>query len=502
MDLSSWPYLLPEYKLEAAIQIPVGSNIKDTISFIPFKEYLNSQFNFTAKSTKSNSSPIWASVNQLNKTLTVDLSKVTSVLDSTDLTLSAQMLTWSLSGDYSRAETQNYVTAFTFTNKIINLVSSNCTYYVVVNLISVFEYQFIDDENDQAVFILNSTENIIGVSSARKSNDTNTMFLYLMAYQLSDAPIDLVVNYTDIYHQSVEFHKSISIQLYIFSVFPPTLDPVSTEVHGDRWSNFTYKLPQISDPQGLNCTAKLDSNTPVWTSMNGNSVVFDTANLSYEIEQSTVITIVIENVEGAWTKYNLTVIVDPIIEPTFGIIRDITVPFGVISQITVNLSSNTEIFAENWYKNQTLSWININKNSSTIFINATNPSNQIIWVKLISFDIWGNKYESNKFNVGFELPNPPTVTNKLGPLVLFVGDEKLFLIPNDLFTSLYNLTYSVSVIHWTIDSYLKSMIQKSTISNETFLYVFGDKAKVCQLSIVASDPSNQSAQATVEVTIK
>ena len=286
---------------------------------------------------KSNSSPIWASVNQLNKTLTVDLSKVTSVLDSSDLTLNAQMLTWSLSGDYSRAETQNYVSAFTFI-KIINLVSSNCTYYVVVNLISVFEFQFIDDENDQAVFILNSTENIIGVSSARKSNDTNTMLLYLMASQLSDTPVDLVVNYTDIYHQSVEFHKSISIQLYIFSVFPPTLDPVPTEVHGDRWSNFTYELPQISDPQGLNCTAKLDSNAPVWASMNGNSVVFDTANLSYEIEQSTVITIVVENAEGAWTKYNLTVIVDPIVEPTFGVIRDITVPFGVVGQITVNLS--------------------------------------------------------------------------------------------------------------------------------------------------------------------
>ena len=67
------------------------------------------------------------------------------------------------------------------------------------------------------------------------------------------------------------------------------------------------------------------------------------------------------------------------------------------------------------------------QNSSTIFINATNPSNQIIWVKLISFDIWGNKYESNKFNVGFELSNPPTVTNKLGPLVLFAGIKNYFL---------------------------------------------------------------------------
>ena len=98
--------------------------------------------------------------------------------------------------------------------------------------------------------------------------------------------------------------------------------------------------------------------------------------------------------------------------------------------------------------------------------------------------------------------HPPTVTNTFGPLTLFVDDEKLFLIPHDLFTSTSNLTYSLFVISCTTDPYLKSYIQNSTKFDELYLYVFGDKAKSCQLSITATDLMSQTAQAIVEVTIK
>ena len=84
-DSLSWSYSFPVYNLPIAEILPVGSNIKNTANYIPFKQCQNSQFNFKVLSSTNSVAPDWASVNQLNKTLTVDLSKVTSVLDSATL---------------------------------------------------------------------------------------------------------------------------------------------------------------------------------------------------------------------------------------------------------------------------------------------------------------------------------------------------------------------------------------------------------------------------------
>ena len=137
-----------------------------------------------------------------------------------------------------------------------------------------------------------------------------------------------------------------------------------------------------------------------------------------------------------------------------------------------------------------------------ISINTSNFHQQNTWVKLVSYDTCGNKYESNSFNASLKRINPPTVTNTFGPLILFVGDEKLFLIPHDLFTSSSNLTYSLSIITCTTDHYLKWSFQNSTKFGNMYLFVFGDKAKSCQLSITVTDSMNQTAQAIFEVIIK
>ena len=502
IDYASWSYPLPIYNLPLTIILPVGSNIKNTINYIPFEQCQNSHFYFTVYKSTDSKAPDWTSVSQLNKTLIVDLSKVTSVLDSTILVLTARVLTCSLNGDYSQAQTQNYTTLFQFTNKNNDFLNSNWTYYIVMDEVSVFTFKFFDNENDQVILNANEIQNIVGFHPQRNSNDTNTISLLLQPKQISDDPVDIIVNYTDIYHQAVEFYTSINLQLYIFSVFPPVFDLNLTKVHGDMWSNFSYKLPSIADPQGLSYTVSLDSNTPQWVSLNNNSIMFDTTNSSYVIQKSSIITVIVTNEESAWTKYNLTVDVNQNLKPVFGRIDKVIATFGVVSQISVNVSSSTEIIAVNCTDNLSLSWINFSNNGSIICINATNLSQQNTWVKLVSYDTCGNKYESNSFSVNLQRMNPPTVTNTIGPLILFVGDEKLFLIPHDLFTSSSNLTNSLSVINCTTDHYLKSSIQNSTKFSNLYLYVFGDKTKSCQLSITATDPMTQKAQAIVEVTIK
>ena len=482
--------------------LPVGSNIKNTVNYIPFKQCQNSQFSFKVLRSTDSITPDWASVSQLNKTLTVDLSKITSVLDSATLILSAQILTWSFTDNNSQVQIQNYITLFQFTNQNANLVSSNYTYYIVMNEVSIFTFKFNDTDHDQALLSVNEPQNIIGFYSQRDPKDTNIVNLLLQPNQMSDQPVNIIVNYTDIYHQAAEFYTSMNIQLYIFSVYPPVFDSNLTEVHGDMWSNLSYKLPSITDPQGLRYNVSLDSNTPQWVSLRNNLITFDSTNSSYVIPKSSIITVIVTNEQNAWTKYNLTVDVDQNVKPIFETIDNTIVSLGVVSKVSINVSSSTEIIAANCTDNQTLPWISFSNNGSVMNINTTNIVKQNTWVKLISYDTCGNKYESNSFSVNLKIMHPPTVTNTFGPLTLFVDDEKLFLIPHDLFTSTSNLTYSLFVISCTTDPYLKSYIQNSTKFDELYLYVFGDKAKSCQLSITATDLMSQTAQAIVEVTIK
>ena len=371
-----------------------------------------------------------------------------------------------------------------------------------MNEVSVFTFKFNDTENDQAILIVSESQNIVGFHSQRNSNDTSIISFLLQPNQMYDGPVNIIVNYTDIYHQATELYTSINLQLYIFSVYPPVFDSNSTEVHGDMWSNFNHKLPSITDPQDLRYNVSLDLNTPQWVSLRNNSVAFDSTNSSYIIPKLTIITVIVKNEQNAWTKYNLTVDIDQNVKPVFDSYDSFIVTLGVVNQVSVNVSSSTKIIAVNCTDNQILSWINFNNNGSVININATNIVKQNIWVKLISYDTCGNKYESNSFSVNLKKMHPPTVTNTFGPLTLFIGDDKLFLIPQDLFTSSSNLTYSLSVITWTINQYLNSYIQNSTKFDEMYLYVFGDKAKYCQLSITTTDSMTQTAQAIVEVTIK
>ena len=357
IDYASWSYPLPVYNLPLTIILPVGSNVKNTVNYIPFNQCQNSQFYFTVYRSTDSKAPDWTSVSQLNKTLNVDLSKVTSVLDSTILILNARMLTCSLNGDYSQAQTQNYTTLFQFTNQNNNFVSWNWTYYIVMNEVSLFTFKFFDNENDQAILSVNETNDRVGFYTQRNLKDTNIMNLLLLPNQISDEPVNIIVNYTDIYHQAAEFYTRIRLQLYIFSAFPPVFDSNPTEVHGDMWSNFSYKLPSSADPQGLNYTVSLDLSTPRWVSFANNFIEFYTADSDYDIPKSSIITVILTNKQNAWIKYNLTVYVDQNEKPVFSNIENIIVTFGTINQVFVNVSSSTSVIAVNCTNNQMLSWI-------------------------------------------------------------------------------------------------------------------------------------------------
>ena len=102
-----------------------------------------------------------------------------------------------------------------------------------MNEVSVFTFKFNDTENDQAILIVSESQNIVGFYSQRDPKDTNIINLLLQPNQMSDEPVNILVNYTDSYHQAAEFYTSINLQLYIFSVYPPVFDSNPTEVHGD-----------------------------------------------------------------------------------------------------------------------------------------------------------------------------------------------------------------------------------------------------------------------------
>ena len=329
----------------------------------------------------------------------------------------------------------------------------------------------------------------------------SSMILLLNPNLLSDEnPISLIVSYTDIYHQSSEFYKNITYNIYIFSAFPPLFDKDLPQINATRCSNASFELPTVTDPQGLSWNISLDSNGLPWISLNNSLINLETSNLNYDIAESNLVVIKIENEKHAWTNYNLTINVTPYQNQSFSNLHNISITYGDINKFIINRSLNTSVSVVDW-TGKTLSWILYNVENSSIIVNATNIFPSINWVKLWSYDECGDEV-SDSFNITVTLGRPPAALNILGPLIVFVGEEKLFLLPHDLFVSTYNLTYFLNVINCTTDSYLDAHLEKSTKYNELYLFIYGKHSKAWSLSITATDPLNQSAQIIVGVIIK
>ena len=293
------------------------------------------------------------------------------------------------------------------------------------------------------------------------------------------------------------------MQLYLFEVDPPSFASDLPIVNIDRWTNSTVILSNIIDPNNLSWSIELEMDTPKWITLNNNELLLNSADLSFNISETTLVTLKLINEKNAWKIYNLTINLESYFYPSFTFINNITANYNEIIEIHLNnQSSINDINAVNWTSNLTIAWIKYEKQNSTLQLMPFNINIFNQCVKLSSVDSCQNKQYSNEFFITIKYSlTPPAIGNTFGPLNVYTGESKLFSIPDDLFISnqLFSLQYAVSVLSWSVKSILIANITKSDKDGQSYLYIQSLDAKTCFIIISATDSNNQSAEIIVQV---
>ena len=213
----------------------------------------------------------------------------------------------------------------------------------------------------------------------------------------------------------------------------------------------------------------------------------------------------ITNEQNAWRKYNLTINTAPYFYPSFGIINNMTAIEGKQTEIKLNLQSSFDIQVVDWANDNLISWIQFVKQNLTLIFNLINRNTKTQCARLLSNDSCNSKVFSNNFTI-FVVPfvnSPPILANKFGPLKLYTGQKKIFLIPEDLFLTSQSepLKYSVGVLNWSISSFLLVNVSFSKLDNSSYLYVNSKDPKSCFFVLSATDSSNQAAEIIIEIDV-
>ena len=186
------------------------------------------------------------------------------------------------------------------------ILNTNINYYVKINQLSVFTLEFSDQENDRIVIILEQYDEI-GLYSQQDSPSKQKIKLFLQANSYSENPINIVVTYTDSYHQDSSFYNKLNFTIYTFLVDPPLFENNPETFNANRWSNYSIMLPKITDPNGLNSTISISPSNLDWIKFSNNTLFLNTANLDFNISETTVVTLKITNSQKAWREYNQTI---------------------------------------------------------------------------------------------------------------------------------------------------------------------------------------------------
>ena len=162
----------------------------------------------------------------------------------------------------------------------------------------------------------------------QRVNKTSNVFnIFLNANSESDDQVQLVIQYTDIYHQDLTQYQMLAFNLNIFLVEPPLFVNELQIINIDRCSPYRYNFPSIVDVNNYSWDIIFNENILPWITMNSieKYLVIDGSNKSYNIPSTVIVPIKLENEMKAFTLYNLTINVIQTRELKFDFASDIII---------------------------------------------------------------------------------------------------------------------------------------------------------------------------------
>ena len=106
--------------------------------------------------------------------------------------------------------------------------------------------------------------------------------------------------------------------------------------------------------------------------------------------------------------------------------QNVSVSDDILYEFNITVASKSKVDAVDWDSNILVSWISVTNDYFKMYIYYPSQAKHTQWVKLRSYDSWGNPIYSNLFYIVAQKDynQPPSRWGSFGPLKVYAGKAR------------------------------------------------------------------------------
>ena len=249
-SLNSWNSKI-KFNLDSQYTFLVGNIYNDSIQLTPFSSWINSKILMRAWDYNSSNKTYWNIINwidfdQRNGIFTLNKSKITAA-GSIVVGFQAQSYTLLYSDSFENIVTELQKVTFIFINKNAYIEAMDSFKYLISGEIKNITVSLNDNEDDITFIKATSTAGInVFVSSTHQKNTYTLIWLGLSNVTSLE---NITLSYYDLYHSDSTSWNVLTLEMNVFVSEPPNFISDLNSITLQMWSKYTYKLPDVSDPE-------------------------------------------------------------------------------------------------------------------------------------------------------------------------------------------------------------------------------------------------------------
>ena len=258
---------LPTFLLNKAITIKFGTNINNSLSFVPYEHWQNSKFIIRVWLNDPNTDsfwtqPSWILVDQLSSSVQISFAAI-SLAGKYTLTFQSQLIVDP--NDFIDASfyTSTELLMFDLDNQNWELVSSLTGWYAVYGLSKNYTVLFSDLENDEVKIVIIKDGGLdIFVQSIN-----NTSFEFdIQSKNTTIKSAQISFNYTDKYHTGPDSWTTARVILNVFNSEPPRYANEIQDIvlNSCNPQKYVQELPSVIDSDSILFTSSFANGTFGW----------------------------------------------------------------------------------------------------------------------------------------------------------------------------------------------------------------------------------------------
>ena len=270
--------------LNETITIKFGTNIKNSLNFVPYEHWQNSKFIIRVWLNDPNTDsfwtqPSWMLVDQLSSSVQIDFAAI-SLAGNYTLTFQSQLIVDPYDFIDASFYTSTELLMFDLDNQNWELVSSLTGWYAVYGLSKNYTVLFSDLENDEVKIVIIKDG---GLDIFVQSINSTSFEFEVQSNNTTIKSAQISFNYTDKYHTGLDSWTTASVILNVFSSEPPRYanaiqDIVLKTCYPQK---YTQELPNAIDSDSTSFTSSFADGTPSWIKVVQNKqVILNTASFS------------------------------------------------------------------------------------------------------------------------------------------------------------------------------------------------------------------------------